>query len=305
MRNMRTIRARLCLLALLIFAGFGFKLEEKNLFFVEPLSEVNPTLCDEVAICLDLDYLKIRYPYGMVNTLDRGQTPVEFNTRLFIKDEKTVERIARESGVKLKQTFTIVTQQGNTYPARVISFAYLGNSPSSVIVVANARVKVKGRDLMLTQARSVAIRGKFELNPESKIRALDPGSVPPELKQKLIRVCTSRFHTEDVQGIRVIPAQIDRTDEIKYFVSFWHHPREDFDLEEFTSTGFLLRSENNNLYQLPLPGKFELKAMFDLDGDGYAELFGTIGDAAEVCHILLSYDGAEFKTIRRGLCAGY
>ncbi len=302
---MRITRARLCLLVLLILAGFGFKLEKEDVFFVEPLGKASLNLRDEVAICLDIDYLKLRYPYGMINTLDKSQVPVEFNKRVFIKDEKTIQRITRETGVKLKQTFTILTQNGDTYPARVISFAYFGNSPSSVIVVANARVKIKGCDLMLTRARSVAFRHKVELNPESEIRALEPGSVEPKLKQRLIRVCTSHFQSEDIQGIRVTPAQVDPGDDIEYFVSFWHHPRGDFDLEEFTTAGFLLRPENNNFCQLPLPGNFELKAVFDLDKDGYAELFGTIGNAAEVCHVLLSYDGEEFKTIRSGLCAGY
>ncbi len=295
----------LLLAGLLGLAGLGLVLDERHVFFVEPLGDVNPTLTDEVAICLDIDYMKLKYPYGMINTLDPSQALVEHNKRVFIKDKETIESIVKTSGVKIRQTFTIITRQGTAYPARVESFAYMGNSPSSIIVVANAKVKVKGSDPLLTGSRSVALRGKVELDPESKIRSLAAGGVDEKLKQRMIRACTASFYNEDISYTHVLPAQIDKTKETEYFISFWHHPRGDFDLEDYKSACCLITVKDNELHQLPLPGNFEPKAVFDLDGDGFAEIFGTAGDAAEVCHYLLSYDGSEFNIIRKGLCAGY
>jgi hypothetical protein len=284
---------------------FGFELSEKDVFFVEPMSQFNPNLTNEVCICLDIDYIKLKYPYGMVNALAPEQKPVEPGKRLLIKDEDKLKSIERTTGVKRKEIFTIVTQEGTAYPARVESFAYLGNSPSSIIVVANARVKVKGCDLMLTRARSVALKGSVELDKGSGIKHFPAREIDESLKQRMIRGCTASFRNEKIEYTRVLAAQLDKAEEIEYFVSFWHHPIEEFDLEEFRSACCLLRPKKDAFEQLPLPGNVEPKAVFDLDGDGFGEVFGTAGDAAEVCHVLLTYDGSEFKIIRRGLCAGY
>ena len=275
-----------------------------QVFFVETLRGVSGSRTNEAALDLGLDYAQIKYPYGMVNLLDPGQSAVEYRSRLPITDLEKILQVEQQSGVKSGEKFTLVAMDGKTAPATVASFAYLGNSPSTVLVA--AILKLKTPDAQMTGQRGLALRGSVKLKPNPRIQLQPQEKIAPELSDRLFALAVPPERLgQTLTDIRVIPARLDASGKIYCFVSYWHHPQGAFDLEDMQSAGSLFRVEGEKIVDLNLPADLEVKAVWDLNGDEKPEILGTAGDGAQVCYRLVFWDGSTFTPIKEGLCAGY
>ena len=88
-------------------------------------------------MCLDLDYVYIKYPLGFVNTLDTKESLIEFRKRVQISDPEQLNRLINKSGFQVGDKVTVVSYWGQAHPARIVGFSYVGNSPSTIIVAAD------------------------------------------------------------------------------------------------------------------------------------------------------------------------
>ena len=280
------------------------KLAADQVFFVETLRGVSGSRTNEAALDLGLDYARIKYPFGMVNLLDPGQRAVEYRSRLAITDLDKLLQVEQESKVKSGEKFTLVALDGRTAPATVGSFAFVGNSPSTVLVA--AILKLKTPDPQMTGQAGLALRGTVKLKPGSKIQ-LQPQEKPaPGLSDRLLaRAVPPERLGQTVTDVRVIPARLDASGQRYYFVSYWRHPQGAFDLEDLQSAGSLFRVEGEKVVDLKLPADLEVRAVWDLNGDEKPEILGVAGDGARVCYRLYTWEGSKFSLIKEGLCAGY
>ena len=318
---MRTYRQRLAaLLLLLLVPAFARgeagpdkpppapapRLNPDQVFFTAPLGAQGSGLNAEAVLDLNLDYAEIKYPYGMVNLLDPKQTQVGYRQRLPITELDKILLVESQAGVKIGEKFTLVTQAGKAYPATAGSFAYFGNSPSSVLVAAVLRIKLPALDAQVNSRPGLALRGARRLPPNSRIRLWPEVQVPPALAERLRAQAVPPARAgQAVSDFRVIPARLSAADTLDYFVSYWHHPFGAYELEDMQSAGYLFRVQGAKLQDLNLPPDLQVVAVWDLLGDGQAEVMGAAGDGAWVCHRLYAWDGRTFLLLKEGLCAGY
>lgn len=271
---------------------------------METLRKVSGSRTNEMAMDLGLDYARIKYPYGMVNLLAPGQRAVEYRSRVPITDLEKILQVEQLSRVKIGERFTVMAREGRSAPAVVNSFEYLGNSPSSVLVI--ALLKLHAPDAALSSQRGLALRGTVKLNPASSVRLVTDEPIPPALYSRLAALAVpperlGRTRTD----MRLLPARLDAAGKLYYFVSYWHRPYGAYEPEDMQSAGFLFRAEGDKIIDLKLPADLEVSAVWDLNGDGQPEILGTAGNGAQVCHRLYNWDGQEFGLIKEGLCAGY
>jgi len=282
------------------------RLAPDQVFFTAPLGSQGSGLNAEAALDLGLDYAEIKYPGGMVNLLDPQQTSVGYRQRLPITELDKILRVESAAGVKIGEKFTLVTQAGKAYPASVGSFAYFGNSPSSVLVTAVLRLQLPAPDAEVYSRPGLALRGARRLPPNSRIRLWPEVKVAPDLAERLRAQAVPPARAgEAVSDFRIVPARLTAADTLDYFVAYWHHPLGGYELEDMQSAGGLWRVQGEKLVDLNLPPDFAAVAVWDLLGDGKAEVMGTAGDGAWVCHRLLIWDGQSFALLKEGLCAGY
>ncbi len=68
------------------------KLTDENLYFTEPYIFLSPPVKNRIAMCLELDYAYVRYPFGFVNTLDLKGPLVEFRKRIRVTEEEQIKK---------------------------------------------------------------------------------------------------------------------------------------------------------------------------------------------------------------------
>jgi hypothetical protein len=281
-------------------------LNPDQVFFAAPLGAQGSGLNAEAALDLGLDYAALKYPSGMVNLLDPRQTAVAFRQRVPITELDKILLVEHQAGVKTGEKFTLVTPAGKAYPGSIGSFAYFGNSPSSVLVAAVLRVKLPAFDAQVYSRPGLALRGDRRLPPNSRIRLWPEVKVPPSLAERLRAQAVPPARAgEVIADFRVAPARLSSLDNLDYFVSYWRHPPGAYDLEDMQSAGYLYRVQGEKLQDLNLPPDLQVAAVWDLLGNGQAVVLGTAGDGAWVCHRLYAWDGRAFTLVKEGLCAGY
>jgi len=282
------------------------KLAPDQVFFAAPLGQQSGGRNTAVAMDLGLDYAAIKYPYGMVNLLDPSQTPADYRQRVPITELDKILLIETQAGVKLGEKFTLATPAGRSYPAVAGSFAYYGNSPSSVLVAAILPVKPPAFDAQLNNRPGLVLRGTRRLPPSSRIRLWPEVEVAPALLARLrVQAVPPARAGEAIADFRIVAARLSSADTLDYFVSYWHHPLGAYELEDMQSAGYLFRVQGEKLLELGLPADLQVVAVWDLLGDGKAEVMGIAGDGTWVCHRLVAWDGHSFTLIKEGLCAGY
>jgi len=283
----------------------GFPFQESEIFFTDPYTYLEPPVKDRIGMALDLDYTRVRFPYGFVNTVTPDKTPIKYKKRIKVEDEKELKRIKEMSGFEKGGPVTVISLSGKAYPARVRGFSYVGNSPSTVIVCADLEIKADSPDQSLFNSPGIAIRGEREISPGG-LSAEAPLGPDAPLAEKLFDLCvgerSSRFVFENKT---VRPANLVEGEGPYYFVSFWRHPAEDYEIDDVELKACMLHSQNGVWRKMVLPIPLELIQVYDLDGNGKAELFATTGDSSRMCLSFLVPEDKGYRILRQGLCSGY
>jgi hypothetical protein len=282
------------------------KLAPDQVFFAAPLGRSSDGRDAGAAMDLGLDYAAIKYPYGMVNLLDPGQAEVAYRRRVPITDLDKVLLVENLAGVKTGEKFTLVTPAGRAYPATAASLAYFGNSPSSVLVTAVLRLKLPAFDAQVYSSPGLVLRGGRRPPPAPRIGLRPEVKVPaPLLAQLRAQAVPPARAGEVIADFRVAAARLPGADTLDYFVSYWHHPAGAYELEDMKSAGYLFRVQGQKLLNLNLPPDLQAVALWDLLGDGKAEVMGIAVNGVWVCYRLYAWDERGFTLIKEGLCAGY
>jgi hypothetical protein len=299
-------------LAALIFCGLAVaqgvpdraKLVAGDLFFSEPYTVLQPPVRDLVGLDLGLDYIATRYRYGFANAA-AGDQPVAFRQRMLVKDPESLKKIEKQTGLKVGQPITLVAPNGQGVPGKIVSFSFVGDSPSTIIVAAD--VKPDRNAAEVTAAPSVALRGLYNLAPVAGLAPAEPMKKNDPERARLVTLCANDLGTAfTAQDEDVTTAALAVGGEPRYFVSFWKQPRSaDFEIDDIELYSCMFRQEGQNLGRANLPIKFRLISVQDLDRDGKAEIFAQAGDGAEICHLYLTPKGEGYTTLKKGLCAGY
>ncbi len=277
-----------------------------KIFFSAPLNNIDDKVKDEVAICLDLPFERIKYPLGFINALDTTNPPVPERGIQYVSDPSQKAKILKSTNVKIGDTFTLVTATGDTYATVVTSYAYVNITTSDIMVAAMARVEAQGDDSRLSSKPGLAIRGTVALDAEARIGLNPKMPVDPELREQLKKLCAESIPKDHVVvDYGIVTAWLEPLDPGSYFVSLWHRPEPEYDIEDIKISGCSYRTQDKQLSGIPLPLPVEIKAALDLDRDQRAELIAITGNGAEICHVLLSYDGSKFTVLKKGLCMGY
>ena len=283
-------------------------LSEKYLFFTEPFSYLKPPVKDVMGMSLDLDYTIIKYDYGFVNTADlKPESLVAFKKRMVIKEPKQLARITEKTGLTAGAQLTVISALGNVSTAKIVSFSYVGNSPSTIIVTADLKIEGQSPDPSLFAANGIALRGKWPLPSQQGLRAGPPLANTDPLKPKLVTQCSGDIGPRfELQGPQVVPAPLKPGGAISYFVSFWLIPKGNYEIEDVELKSCFFQSSGQDYWtNTPLPVNLRLLQVYDLDGDGQAELFGLSGNGLEVCLAYLAPQDNEYRVVKKGLCAGY
>jgi hypothetical protein len=282
------------------------RLTAETLFFTEPYIYLRPPVNNRIAMSLELDYAFIRYPFGFVNTLELNQPLVEFRKKIQVTDPDQLQKIKQQSGFQPGDRITVVSAVGRTYPARIESFSYVGNSPSTVIVAADLVIESEDPDSTLFNKHGVALRGMHEPPAERKFFAEPSLASSDPLRQKLLRLCSAGLPEEHVVfDARVLPAYIEPGDEKYYFVSYWQRPEADFEIEDIQLKSCLFKPMGDGWAKADMPLPMQVEAVYDLDRDDKAEIYAMAGDGAEICYIYLLPKEDSYALLKKGLCAGY
>ncbi len=283
----------------------GFPFQESEIFFTDPYTYLEPPVKDRIGMSLDIDYTRVRYPYGFVNTVSPDKTPIKYKKRIKVEDEEELKRIKEMSGFEKGNPVTVISVSGNAFPARVAGFSYVGNSPSTVIVAADLEIEADSPDKSLFNSPGLAIRGKREIGPGG-LSAEDPLEPDAPLFEKLFGLCAGdRSSGYEFENKTVLPAELVEGEGLYYFVSFWRHPAEDYEIDDVELKTCILHSQNGVWRKMVLPIPLELIQVYDLDGNGRAELFATTGNSSRMCLSFLVPQGKGYRVMREGLCSGY
>jgi hypothetical protein len=286
--------------------GPAVKLEAADLFFTEPYINLDPPVGNLIAMCLDLDYAYIKYPYGFVNTVDLSQPEIMPRKRCPVSAPDQLERIKEKTGFAAGDKVTVVSAQGLFYPGRIVSFSYVGNSPSTIIVAADLRIESDNPDPSLFARHGVALRGVKALPAVRKVFAGKSLLSSDPLQQKLVRLCAADLPAGNIIfDSRVVPAYLESDGAGYYFVSYWRRPNPDFEIEDVKLESCLMRPVGEGLARTELPIPVQVEQVFDLDQDGKAEILALTGDGAEACYVFLAPQGTSYRVLKKGLCAGY
>lgn len=286
-------------------ASPSYPFSAQDLFFTEPYTYLEPTVRDGLGMCLDLDYVFIRFPYGFINTIDPREPPLKFGKRLVVNDEQALQRIHRESGFQVGDEVTVISPAGGVYPARIQGFSYVGNSASTVIVAADLELTDKDPDPSLFAGHGIALRGAPPVK-SGAAKARPPLKPKDKLAERLVADCAQGPKSEWViEGPAVVPAELDESGALYYFASFWRRPAEGYEIDDIELVTCIFKSEGEGFVKAIPPFPFRMIQVYDLDGDGRGEIFAAAGNAFELCHIYLVPEGASYRTLRRGLCSGY
>ncbi len=282
---------------------FPFRGDE--VFFTEPYNYLNKPIKDKIAMSLDLDYNRVRFPYGFVNTVSPDTPPLEYKKRLEVENDKELKRIKEMSGFEKGDPVTVVSLSGNVHPAHVTGFSYVGNSPSTVTVVADLEIESEKPHESVFQSPGVAIRGKHDLSP-GPLSTEDPLEPDAPLARKLADLCSADIPAdESIENTTVRPAELVKGESPYYFVSFWHRPEDNFEIEDVKLKACMFHSRQGVWRKMVLPIPFKLLQVYDLDDNGQAELFVTTGDSSRMCLAYLVPEDKGYRILRQGLCSGY
>ncbi len=210
------------------------------------------------------------------------------------------------SGFQTGDRVTVISAMGAAYPARIESFSYVGNSPSTVIVAADLVIESDEIDASVFSRHGVALKGMRKMPAEREyfVRGSLKGSDP--LRQKLLDLCAAdvpRGHV--VHDEKVAPAFITPDRSKYYFVSYWERPESDFEIEEVVLRSCLFKAMGEGWAKAEMPLPMQIEQVYDLDQDGKAEIYAMAGDGTEVCFLYLVPKGDSYSLLKKGLCAGY
>lgn len=282
------------------------KLTKKNLYFTEPYIFLKPPINDEIAMSLELDYTYIKYPLGFVNTLDSKEPLIQFQKRVRISDPEQLARLIEKSGFNVGDKVTVISSRGMSHPARIVSFSYVGNSPSTIIVAADLKISTDNPDPALFSRHGIALRGVHNVPARGDIASGKALSTDDPLRQKLLNICATDLPPGHViQDVSILPATLERGGSPYYFVSYWQRPETDFEIDEVKISACMLQGSGESWSKASLPFPLRLLHVHDLDNDGKAEIFAQTGDGTEVCYIYLVPKEDHYQILKKGLCAGY
>ncbi|HUT55903.1 MAG TPA: hypothetical protein VM658_21105 [bacterium] len=285
--------------------GAGVKLSADNVFFTEPYINLVPPVHDLIAMSLELDYAYIKYPYGFVNTVDPSQPEISYRKRIVITDKDQLARLKEKSGLAAGDRVTVVSAQGLAWPARIESFSYVGNSPSTIIVAADLRMEGDA-DPSVFSRHGIAFKGALAIGQVRKVFAGKALDRTDSLAQKLVHLCAADLPAGHIiQDARAVPAYLEADASGYYFVSYWERPDPDFEIEDVQLKSCLFRPVGEGFARAEMPMPLAVEQVYDLNQDGKAEIFGLTGDGAEVCYVFLAPKGAAYSLVKKGLCAGY
>jgi hypothetical protein len=279
------------------------KLGADDLFFTEPYAYLDRPPAELIGMWLPLDYAAIKYPNGFADTVNTKEPLIKYKTYSPITAKDQLDRVIKQSGFKVGDAVTVLSAAGRAYPAQVAGFSYLGNSPSTVLVMAD--LKVSGNpDPTVANAHGIAVRGKRDLAP-TKIFSRDPLPSSDPLQAKLLAACAGGVAGSVHENVNVAPALLTEAGPEVFFVSFWTHPEANYEIDDVKLTGCALKPAGGAYSRVELPLPIKLLQVYDLDQDGQAELFGAAGDGAEVCYVYLVPTASGYQLLRKGMCAGY
>lgn len=287
--------------------GPTLDLSGEILYFTEPYTKLKPPIKNMIAMCLDVDYAQIKYPLGFVNTLDSTEPLINYQKRIQITGDEEIEKIREMSGLRTGDRITMLSAEGRVYPARIASFSYVGNSPSTIMVAADLVIESRKIDPSVWNSHGVALRGMREIQTPPTVGAQKPLDRDAPLKQKLLNICAGNLDPGYIiQDVNVLPAVLDKDGCEFYFVSYWKRPEDDFEIEEYELAACMFKPSGEAWAKASLPLPFQLIQVYDLDSDGKGEIFAMTGDGQEICYIYLApTDEGKYRIIRKGLCAGY
>jgi hypothetical protein len=282
-----------------------FKLTEDMLYFTEPYIFLEPPIRNMIGMCLELDYAEIKYPFGFINTVDSKEPLISFKKRVPVNDEEQLKKLTDKSGLKVGDYFTVVSVTGNAYKASIAGFSYVGNSPSTVVVMADLKIEDPGPDKELFNYHAIALKGVYNI-PRTEIGAGPAVPDDKQIKQKLHHYCAGNLPKGHVTMDPVVkPARLNNNLEEYFFVSFWHHPDPDFEIDDIKLAACMFKPSGDTWAKSELPLAFKLLNVYDLDQDGKGEIFAVTGDGLGICYSYLVPKGDNYKMLKEGMCAGY
>jgi hypothetical protein len=283
----------------------GFKVSADSVFFTEPYIHLDPPERDLIAMSLELDYAYIKYPYGFVNTVDPSQPAISYRKRIVITDPDQLSRLKDKCGFKVGDRVTVVSAAGPASPAKIVSFSYVGNSPSTIIVAADLKMEGEA-DPSVFSRHGLALTGAPAVVADRKVYTGKALERRDPLTQKMLRLCAADLPGGHIiQDARAVPAYLEANGSGYYFVSYWERPDPEFEIDEVQLKSCLFKPIGEGFARAGLPIPIAVEQVYDLDQDGKAEIFGLTGDGAEACYMLLAKNGSGYIVVKKGLCAGY
>ncbi len=284
-----------------------FDITEDILFFTEPYTHLEPPEEELIGMSLDLDYAEIKYEFGFVNTLDTSEPLIEFKRRVVIQDPEQTGRLREKTSIRRGDTVVVVSAGGLVHKAEVKSFSYVGNSPSTIIVAADLKIHSGKPDPSLLNSHGIAVRGGVRVQAGGSIRAAKPLKNEHPLAAELKELCAKDLpEGHIVRDARVMPAVLEPGAKPGYFVSFWTRPEHDFEIEDIKLDACMFSQADGSWTRSKMPIPLRLIQVYDLNGDGEAEIFAMTGNGMEVCYVFLTPSGnGKYTMVRKGLCAGY
>lgn len=280
-------------------------LTAKDLYFTEPFSFLDPPVKDAIGMSLDLDYAAIKYDYGFVNTVETKEPLAGFKKRNLIKEPKQLARVMDKSGFKVGDKLTVVSAQGVVYPAVIVSFSYVGNSPSTILVTADLKMETDSPDPTLFTDNGVALRGSRKL-PESGVSLKPALAEDDPLQKKFKDLCLADVGGDlSVEDLEVVPAVMKPGAAPSYFVAYWKQPSGEHEIDDVKLGSCLFQSSGETYVKTELAVPVKVIQVYDLDQNGKAEIYGLAGDGVQVCRVYLVPAENSYRLLKQGLCAGY
>jgi len=285
----------------------SLRLVKDAVYFTEPYTRLDRPMKDLIAMSLDLEYEYVKYPLGFVDTLDTSEPLIEYGKRVVIRDPLQKERLFERTDLREGDRITVVSSEGAVHEASIRSFSYYGNSPSTIVVAADLRIESENPDPALFSGHGIALKGMYDIPDQTKVHAKKPLAEGDRLREKLLSICKEDLPDGWVsRDEEVTAAVMEPGGKPWYFVSYWRRPEQDFEIDQVALSACMVRHSGEGWTKSSPPLPMKLIQVYDLDGNGKAEIFALTGDGLHVCYIFLApQDNGAYRVVRKGFCAGY